>query len=92
LRVNNVRSVYPSAPVDQLAKEFADSRSYMLIVEVEATQFVFTDTLTAAIVTARITHDIEPKTGPRSTKADQPHVIQLEKQGGSWIIKQIRAR
>jgi uncharacterized caspase-like protein len=91
LRVNNVRSVYPSAPVDQLAKEFADNRSYTLTVEVDAYQFVFTNSLTAATITVRITRDIVPKTGPRSTKVDQPHSIQLEKQGGSWIIRQILA-
>ena len=92
LRVNNVRSVYPSAPVDQLAKEFADNRSYTLTVDVDAYQFVFTESLTAATITVRITRDIVPKAGPRSTKADQPHSIQLEKQGGSWIIRQIRVR
>jgi len=92
LRVNNVRSVYPSAPVDQLEKEFADNRSYTLTVEVDSYQFVFADSLTAATITARITRDIVPKAGPRSTKADQPHTIQLEKQGGSWMIRQIRAR
>jgi len=31
-----------------------------------------------------------PKTGARSSKADKPQQIQLEKQRGSWIIRQIR--
>jgi hypothetical protein len=91
LRVDNVRSVYPSAPVDQLAKEFADNRSYTLTVQVDAYQFVFSDNLTAATITVRIAHDVVPKTGPRSTKVDKPQSIQLEKQGGGWIIRQIRA-
>ena len=90
LTADNVRSVYPSAPLDQLAKDFANSRSYTLTVQVDSYQFVFTDTLTAATIAARIGHDVVPKSGARSTKSEKPQTIQLEKQGANWIIKYIR--
>jgi hypothetical protein len=90
LNVDNVRIVYPSASVDQLAKDFASSRTYTLTVQVDSYQFVFTDTLTAATVVARIGHDIVPKSGPRVTRIEKAQTIQLEKEGASWIIRQIR--
>jgi hypothetical protein len=90
LAVENVRRVYPSAPLDQLSKEFANSRSYVLTVEAKDFSFVFTDSLTAVTVTGRITHEVEPKSGTRITKVEEPRTIQLEKQGANWIIKYIR--
>jgi hypothetical protein len=90
LAVENVRRVYPSAPLDQLSKEFANSRSYVLTVEAKGYRFVFTDSLTAVTITGRITHEIEPKSGTRITKVEEQRTIQLEKQGANWIIKSIR--
>jgi hypothetical protein len=91
LAADNVRSVYPTAPLDQLAKDFANSQSYTLTVHVDGYQFVFTDSLTAVMVAVHITHDVVQKAGARNTRVDQPQTIQLEKQGASWIIRQIRA-
>jgi Caspase domain/TIR domain len=90
LSTDNVRGVYPSAPLDQLAKDFANSRSYTLTIQPDSYQFVFTDTLTAATVAARIGHETTPKSGGRGTKVERTQTIQLEKQGANWIIKQIR--
>ena len=90
LATENVRRVYPSAPLDQLSKEFANSRSYVLTVQAKGYSFVFTDSLTAVTITGRITHEIEPKSGTRITKVEEQRTIQLEKQGANWIIKYIR--
>jgi hypothetical protein len=84
-----VRSVYPSAPLGQLAKDFANSRSYTLTVQVDSYQFFFKDTLAAATVVARIDHEVVPKSGARSSRSEK-QTIQLEKQGANWIITQIR--
>ncbi len=90
LSAESVRSVYPSAPLDQLAKDFANSRSYTLTILPDSYQFVFTDTLTAATVAARIGHEATPKSGARASKVERTQTIQLEKQGANWIIRQIR--
>jgi hypothetical protein len=90
LSVDNVRNVYPSAPLDQLAKDFANSRSYVLTIQTDGYRFVYTDTLTAAIVAARISHDVTPKSGARGPKIEKAQTIQLEKQGANWIIRSIR--
>jgi len=90
LNAEAVRAVFPSAPLDQLAKDFANSRSYTLTVQVDRYQFVFTDSQTMATVVARIGHDVVPKSGARRSDSDKTQTIQLEKQGGNWIIKQIR--
>ncbi|HET6958299.1 MAG TPA: TIR domain-containing protein, partial [Vicinamibacterales bacterium] len=90
LSADSVRSVYPSAPLDQVAKDFANSRSYTLTIQPDSYQFVFTETLTAATVAARIGHEATPKSGARVSKVEKTQTIQLEKQGANWIIKQIR--
>ena len=90
LAADNVRSVYPTAPLDQLAKDFANSQSYTLTVHVDGYQFIFKDSFAAAIVAVHISHDVVQKAGTRNTRVDQPQTIQLEKQGANWIIRQIR--
>ena len=90
LAADNVRGVYPTAPLDQLAKDFANSQSYTLTVHVDGYQFIFKDSFAAAIVAVHISHDVVQKAGTRNTRVDQPQTIQLEKQGANWIIRQIR--
>jgi hypothetical protein len=89
LSADGVKSVYLLAPLDQLAKDFAGYRSYTLTVQVDEYKFFFSETLTAAIVTGRILHDFQPKSGQR-THFERSQTLQLEKQGTTWIIKQIR--
>jgi hypothetical protein len=89
LSADGVKSVYLLAPLDQLAKDFAGYRSYTLKVQVDEYKFFFSETLTAAIVTGRILHDFQPKSGQR-TQFERSQTLQLEKQGTTWIIKQIR--
>jgi len=91
LAVNNVRSVYPTAPLDQLAKDFANSQSYTLTVHVDGYRFILSDTLNAAMVAVHISHDVVQKSGTRDTRVDKPQTIELEKLGANWIIRQIRA-
>jgi hypothetical protein len=91
LAADNVRRVYPGAPLDQVAKDFANCQSYTLTVQVDGYQFVFTDSLTAVTIAAHITHDVVQKSGTRNTRIDKAQSIQLEKQGANWIMKQIRA-
>jgi hypothetical protein len=89
LKADSVRAVYPQAPLDQLSKDFASYRSYRLKVQADNYQFVFTDTLTAVVVTATVVHDFVLKSGERS-QSEKTMKIQLEKQGQTWTIKQIR--
>ena len=91
LAVNNVRSAYPTAPLDQLAKDFANSQSYTLTVHIDGYQFILTDTLSAVMVAVHISHDVVQKSGARNTRVDKPQTIELEKQGANWIIRQIRS-
>jgi len=90
LNADNVRKVYPSATLDQLAKDFANSRSYTLTVQIDSYRFFSSETLFAATVAVRIGRDVVPKSGTPITKVDEPQTIELEKQGANWIIKQIR--
>jgi hypothetical protein len=89
LKAENVRAMYPLAPLDQLSKDFANCRSYRLKVQADNYQFVFTETLTAAIVTASVAYDCVSKSGERG-QSEQARRIQLEKQGQTWTIRQIR--
>jgi hypothetical protein len=90
LNADNVRKVYPSATLDQLAKDFANSRSYTLTVQIDSYRFFSSETLFAATVAVRIGRDVVPKSGTPITKVEEPQTIELEKQGANWIIKQIR--
>jgi TIR domain len=89
LSANDVRSVYPSAPIDQLAKDFADYRAYTLKIEISEFYFIVTETLTAVRATGRVTHDVQPKSGQR-TQFQRSQIFTLEKQGPTWVIVQIR--
>ena len=89
LNADGIKSVYPTAPVDQLAKDFAGYRSYTLKVQVDEYKFFFSETLTAVIVKGRMVHDFLPKSGRRN-QFERSQTVQLEKQRNVWIIKQIR--
>jgi len=89
LKAENVRAIYPLAPLDQLSKDFENCRSYRLKVQADNYQFVFTETLTAAIVTATVANDCMSPSGERS-QSEQARRIQLEKQGQTWTIRQVR--
>ena len=89
LNVDNVRSVYPSAPLDQLATDFAGYRSYTMKIEVDDYLFVSTAAQTSAVVKARIVHDVVTRSGQR-TRSERPQTFQLEKQRSIWIIDQVR--
>jgi TIR domain len=90
LSANDVRSVYPSAPIDQLAKDFADYRAYTLKVEINEFKFyVFSETRTSVVVTSRVSHDVLTKSGQR-TQFVRSQIFTLDKQGATWVIVQIR--
>jgi len=89
LKADSVRSVYPSAPLDQLATDFAGYRSYTMKIEVDDYLFVSTAAQTSAVVKARIVHDVVTRSGQR-TRSERPQTFQLEKQRNIWIIDQIR--
>ncbi len=89
LSANDVRSVYPSAPIDQLAKDFADYRAYTLKIEMSEFYFIVTETLTAVRTTGRVTHDVLAKSGQR-TQSQRSQIFTLEKQGPTWVIVHIR--
>src|SRR5206468_5162631 len=86
LKAENVRSVYPTASIDQLAKEFAEYRSYIVIIKPD--RFRFTITSEGRIigsVPSRVTYDLVPKSGP-PTKSERAQTFLVEKQGNTWII------
>jgi hypothetical protein len=89
LKADSVRSVYPSAPLDQLATDFAGYRSYTMKIQVDDYLFVSTATQTSAVVKGRIVHDVVTRSGQR-TRSERPQTFQLEKQRNTWIINQIR--
>jgi hypothetical protein len=89
LSANDVRSVYPSAPIDQLAKDFADYRAYTLKIEIGEFYFIVTETQTAVRITGRVTHDVLAKSGQR-TQSQRSQIFTLEKQGPTWVIVHIR--
>jgi TIR domain len=90
LSANDVRSVYPSAPIDQLAKDFADYRAYALKIETnEFLFYVFSETRTSVVVTSRVSHDVLAKSGQR-TQFLRSQIFTLEKQGPTWVIVHIR--
>jgi hypothetical protein len=90
LSANDVRSVFPSAPIDQLVKDLADYRAYTLRIEISEFKFyVFSETRTSVVVTSRVSHDALAKSGQR-TQFLRSQIFTLEKQGPTWIIVQIR--
>lgn len=94
LRVDAVRSVYPSAPIDELEKDFADASSITLKVVIND-NWGFTHSGsqsfgTLAGATGRITRTVVRKSGVATTSPERPVTIQLEERPNSWIITRIR--
>ena len=90
LSANDVRGVYPSGPIDQLAKDFADYRAYTMRIEIsEFLFYVFSETRTSVVVTSRVSHDVVPRSGQK-TQFQRSQIFTLEKQGPAWVIVQIR--
>ena len=90
LKAENVRNVFPSVRIDQLARDFADYRSYFMNIKIGELKFyTFADGRSNAIVTARVSHDVQPKSGPRN-QSERSQTFTLEKQGQGWIIVAVR--
>lgn len=90
LKPENVRNVFPSARIDQLAKDFAGYRSYFMNIKIGELKFyTFADGRSNVSVTARVSHDVQPKSGPRN-QSEQSQTFTLEKQGQGWIIVAVR--
>ena len=89
LRADAVTSVYPTAPVGQLASEFARYRTYALTIKALEYKFYYAPTQTLAVVPADIFHDVVPQSGP-GKQFHLSQTIQLEKRGSTWVILQIR--
>jgi hypothetical protein len=89
LRADAVRSVYPTAPVGQLASEFASYRTYTLTIKALEFKFYYTATQALAAVPAEVFHDVVPQSGP-GKQFHLSQTIQLEKRGSTWVILQIR--
>jgi hypothetical protein len=93
LRVDAVRGVYPSAPIDELEKDFAGASSCTLKVVID-TNFNFYNSgnqsfADLASAKGRITKNVVKKSGVAS-QSEQAVTIQLAKPGNAWIITQIR--
>ena len=67
LNADAVRSVYPSAPVEELRREFAGYRSYTLTVKVHNYDFLHQGDLFWMNVPATVVHVISPKAGATTT-------------------------
>ena len=94
LRVDAVRRVYPSAPIDELEKDFADASSFTLKVVINDNWSVSNSGSqsfgTLASATGRITKTVVRKSGVPTTSPERPVTIHLEKRPNSWIITRIR--
>jgi hypothetical protein len=84
-----VKSVFPAAAIDQLTLDFAAYRSYSLSIKVHEFNLYRSGNLTWMNVPATIVHVISPKSGVM-TSIERSQTIQLVKQGGAWVIRQIR--
>jgi hypothetical protein len=89
LDVQAVRSVFPTAPIDELTRDFAGYRSYSMSIKVHEYRLYRSADLTWMNVPATIVHVISPKSG-MTTSTERSQTIQLVKQGGAWVIRQIR--
>jgi hypothetical protein len=91
LKAESIRSLYPTALIDELAKEFAEYRSYSL--RITPADFTFVSQADGRVLGSapcRVTYDIVPKSGPR-TQGERSQTFLLEKPGGkTWIIVGIR--
>ena len=88
LKAEEVRSVYPKAPIDQLAKEFAGYRAYGVIIHPDDFKFTTAAHLRVS-VPSHVVYDIVPKVGP-SKKIEVSQTFVLEKPGDTWIIVDIQ--
>jgi hypothetical protein len=94
LRVDAVRSVYPSAPIDELEKDFADASSFTLKVVIND-NWGFTHSGsqsfgTLASATGRIIKTVVRKSGVATISPERAVTIQLEERPNAWIITRIR--
>jgi hypothetical protein len=89
LDADAVKSVFPAAPIEQLMRDFAGYGSYSLSIKVHEYNLYRTEALTWMNVPATIVHVISPKSG-ETTSIERSQTIQLVKQGGAWVIRQIR--
>jgi hypothetical protein len=88
LSLGGIRSVYPSAPIDQLEKDFAGYRTYTLKFTPDVFKFHQTPTGPIASVPGRASHDILLTSGERR-RFERPETFSLEKRGNTWVIVQI---
>ncbi len=89
LDADAVKSVFPAAAIDQLTRDFAGYRSYSLSIKAHEYTLYRSGDLTWMNVPATIVHVISPKSGV-ITNIERSQTIQLVKQGGAWVIRQIR--
>ena len=89
LDADAVKSVFPAAPIEQLMRDFAGYRSYSLSIKVHEYNLYRSEELTWMNVPATVVHVISPKSGV-TTSIERSQTIQLVKQGGAWVIRQIR--
>jgi len=91
MNAESVRSVYPTALVGELTKEFAEYRSYTLRIAPADFRFVSqADGRILGSAPCRVVYDIVPKSGAR-LQGERSQTFLLEKQGGkTWIIVGIR--
>jgi hypothetical protein len=87
-----VKSVYPSAPLDQLEKEFAGVTAYQLTVEIDNSNWKIVSSASQLIATAtgRVTRAFV-RAGV-VTEIARSQIFYLEKTGKTWIIKDIQTR
>ncbi len=81
-----VKSVFPSARLDSLARTFAQVNRYDLDIQVQKISFSGPNSATAV---CRVTHDFDAKVGSQPART-LVQTFALEKQGSSWIITSIR--
>jgi len=90
LSAEDVRKVYPTAPIDQLAKELADHRSYSVNLKMDQLRFkILSETRTVVFVPCRVTYDLVAKSGQR-TQFERQQTFTLEKRGNTWLIVDIQ--
>jgi hypothetical protein len=89
LDADAVKRVFPSAPIDQLTRDFAGYRSYSISIRVHEYRLFRSSDLTWMNLPSTVIHVISPKSGVTTT-VERTHTIQLVKEAGVWVIRQIR--
>ena len=86
LQADRVASVFPSfAHLKELATSFHDLRAYHLVVTPTG-PVQFSDDLSSATVTCRVSGTFEPKAGSRGEIKPQTKVFYLRQSGSDWIV------